>query len=349
MPFFGKKTLADCTRLHDALHPRVQSVQNAYAQLRQPWQERDIFSAERTAKDVRGLETRWANAETELRTLVERAPHAHPGLTPAQSTYDRMVRAVRQGGWTAPERPGDLAELHRRVRKAARKLGGARHAAVRGEASFGGEFGDDLFNNKTYADLVQLTHNYDGWIAQLRQRYNTIAAAWTAANPGASAAFAADLGGLEARWAAVHNEAAGTVNSAANYVGLGNDYFYWKYLAAICQKCTAGNQAAQQTPGDYQDLFARLSAAERSLGVTPPPAYPAAPPAPDSGLDFLKATDPKKPGILGALANAGKRITDDPNPFNNPWVQGAIVIVGIGVVGYTLSQFRAFVPSGANK
>jgi hypothetical protein len=345
MPFFGRKTLADCAKLEAALAPALLSLDRDFHHVRPVWVEKSPFASLAWERDAKALFRRW-NAATALAGRIGVPRRSTPRTTPADAAYLAMVRAVRQGGPSAAPRTGDLTDLTRRLRYVARRLPRA-------------GFGMDSFGQHTYDDLVALTHLYDGQIAQLRQRFETVRGAWTSRDASKAADFAQDLGLLEVRWAAVHAKADSALGGAAglwNKLAMnGAEMYYAEYMKVIVQGYPPDGAHVQK--GDYSDLDTRLKAAESAAGVATPSPAVRGYAAPDTGFAKPGWADPNQGGVLGTLGNLGAHLANDkpmeqrgPDPWyvaplSNPWIVGGLVVGSIGVVGYTLGQVRALLPA----
>ncbi len=166
MPYLGSRTVADCQALALALHPKVRGLRAAYDRVRPQWEARDLFGAQRYARDLSHLESRWRTAVKSAQKV--RIPRQHGvSTTFADKPYAKMVRAVRQGGADAPPRGGDLHEMSVRLRRVYAKL----RPAVFGydasdpyasamTASGAGLAGSGSGLTKSVADCAQLVGQY---------------------------------------------------------------------------------------------------------------------------------------------------------------------------------------------
>lgn len=348
MTFFGKSSIADCRHLESALDLKIRSLRTAHGELRASWERTDIFGAERYARDLAGLEARWKDARGMLgRVRVGR----RAAMTPAQAAYDRLVRAVRQGGATAPMQRGDLAELTRRLQKRAGTLPGFgfewsevwnANPAVSAYNDFQAWTGN-VKNLKDCADMITV---FRVAIPDLVHNFDLLAPAWRAVSPEGVEAFARDVGAMQAAW----NAAVARVQPMLNEYGASD-------TTAAQEEWDALNAAAGQTV----PLNARLAQGRRAVATSggPAPAFvnrPLPQPKADSQDGFMKWTDPNRGGVPGMLADAGSRLVGDKNgerrgdtpwyadPLGNRWIQAGLVVGAIGVVGYTLSEVRAVLP-----
>jgi len=348
-------------------------------------------------------------------------------MTPAQAEYDKLIKAMRQGGISAAVRKGDLADVATRLVVAARKHGvtfgddasnliiaavaaqAAQDAAkatppTAAPAPFvsslpggwtaapsiyerdtsllvqpAGQFGFDVFHPidsarawasglKSLKDCLDLITNYGVWIQELGPQWDAVQYQWGQKSPEGRTNFYASLLKLQNDWKAA-------IVAFATKTGLSNPQSYADTPTASIVQTTSnitdlGSTAAQ---AEYDQLLAaaqeftalknELQAGVITLGI-PAASVPAfsAPiqPKPDVNEDFYKLSDPNAPGVLGGLSALGGKLAGAKpgeggatpggphdwwlDPFSNPWVVGGAVVIGIGVVGWTLGQVRALVP-----
>ncbi len=159
-------TLTDCQTLARMLHPRIVGLDAAYGQVRPLWEARDLFGARRFAKDLQALKGRWGQA---VRTAQKH--RAGPfGKVSAEKPFERMVRAVRQGGMASTERAGDLTEMTRRLEGVHTALGASRASRTTAKGSGKSRIGYDVlqpFDSALAAGgSVRSVADCGAWLAQ---------------------------------------------------------------------------------------------------------------------------------------------------------------------------------------
>jgi hypothetical protein len=170
MPTLGTRTVADCQALASQLHPQILGLRTAFGKLRPAWQRHDVFGAERYAKDLDALCTRWGAAIRDAQRVYIH-PSRGAGLTFAPRQYERMIRAVRHDRTQQKPQPADLVALGRRLHTASRKL----------QSSFGYDILHPFDSALTASGVVKSMNDCANLIGQYGSGMNALPGMWSAA------------------------------------------------------------------------------------------------------------------------------------------------------------------------
>lgn len=380
MPYLGSRTVADCKSLAQALHPKLLGLRAAYAKLRPQWEAHDLFGAQRYAGDLARLEGRWGAAVEGARRV--RVCDGQEGVTVAGRQFDRMVRAVRQGGMTGAPRGDDLAGMSVRLRRAGRKLG------VRFGYDVLAPFDSALTASgsvKSIADCAGIIAQYGDTIGAMGNVWQQARSAWGLTGAAtADAIYNGPLGKLQSDWASAVTGVAlkagdpGMVSlgpsgmskllmsDSGNASNPAQDE-YDALMAAVTELSgvmqllargqqmfgggsTVGfgddsgdstfttNPSGATVPANsgqpLQDKDSKVNEELGKMGQATNPFLPVSTDTPPSG------NGTSTPSLWDRVFGTNPTIPSALNPLDSPWVKGALVVGGIGVLGYTLSQIK---------
>lgn len=324
-PSRRRPTLHDCRTLEGVLHPKIEALRAQHGALRASWETADIFGAERFRRDLGGLDARWKDAQ---RALARVRQGRRASLTPAEPAYDRLVRAVRQGGATAPLRRGDLAELTRRLHRRAGSFGFdlAEVWNSNPAVSAWNDFQAYTGHVKNLRDCSDLIRAFSVAMPDTRNAFTSLEPAWRSLSPADVDAFARDLESVENAWKAAVDRVQPMLD----------EYGPSDTTAAQDEWDGLNKAAALVVP-----LTARLARARADIaraGALPPALHfrPIPQPTRDARDDFMHATDPKAPDAAWYIA-----------PWKNPWILGGLAVGSLGVVAWTLTEVRALLPASS--
>jgi hypothetical protein len=376
MPYLGSRTVADCQALALALHPKVRGLRAAYDRMRPRWEARDLMGARCYGRDLSQLEARWRTAVKRAQS-VRVAKGRSAATTFADKPHAKMVRAVRQGGAGGQLRPGDLADLVKRLSRTYERLRPATFgydvadpygSAMTSGGAAGGLPSGGAGLTRSVADCAALVGQYgDAVNAAIGKSGRGPCAEWQTAltllalkaGDPTLAAQALEAPGDVARLVAADEDLASTpaeevhgllVRVIGDWVPSGADIGL--DLPSAQDVRDAASSAAQSVTSAASSAYDGASTALSSAASAVSDGLPSAQAVQDTvtgagtsvatamGNAWQSAKDSyqsTKTALKNEVDEEVDRITK-PVSDAMPWVKGAVVVAGVGVIGYALAQ-----------
>lgn len=200
-------------------------------------------------------------------------------------------------------------------------------------ATAGADFGADVSFGWSGSDLKDAIVNWQKRMGDLAANYAKLTPTWSVQDPAGFADWTNDWKVLQSRYAPALAAAQDVANST---FGWGTDAAFDTLAKAM--RVSYPPDGGPVSKGDYDDLYARLATAARSVGNVPLQSTPLTQPTgTDLGMAFFKATAP-----LDIVASATGQQAPTAAPFGGPalkWVMDhykGLLIGGAVVVGATL-------------